>query len=433
MSPKDENITCQQAEQWLVDFLYGELDPAAQRLFQLHLEACPQHRQEVASLRQVLELVRNQSEEAPEALSARIRNLARSRLQEERNRGLAWQIVFSPWTAALAASLGVIVLAVALWPVVLKRENAAPEPTASPIAVTTTVELAASAPARTDKNLEAVVADEKTRSGEDNLRQEAKDEVLSTGEAEGKATVAGPKERKAPAKKQTVITKFAQPSPSASQEPALGGKLVPDDTAGWYTPPQGQQRVASATQKPSHKQPESPPGMKAPVGETPPPPPAEQKPKARASAYTPDALTKEQAPAAIPEKTVRADTDFEADEQEQKQAPVAAEPESEPRKARAKKGASAVGDDTEVAQAAYVRARNFMEAGDCTRQIEEAQKALALAPRHRLAPQTLLDQASCLVKLQRFEEARESYRRLERDFPAYQNEARAGLRRLEGK
>jgi tetratricopeptide (TPR) repeat protein len=431
MSRKDENITCQQAEQWLVDFLYGELDPAAQRLFQLHLESCPQHRQEVASLRQVLELVRGQPEEAPEALSTRIRSLARSRLEEERKRRPGWQIVLGPWTAALAASLAVMVLAVALWPAARQREKAAPEPAASPIAVTSTVELADSVPARPDQNLAGGVAGEKTISGDDNLREEAKAEILPAGAAGEKTRVAAQEGRGPPAEKPTIKTKFARPSSPASPEPAQDGKQAPADTTGRYAPAKRQQAVAAASPKPLKEQ-ESPPGKIALGGEAAPSAP-EQKPAARPSGYAADALRAGQAAAGIPEKIVASAPHIATGEEERHQAPVTVEAESEPPRARAKKGAIAHGGDAEDAQSAYARARNFMEAGDCRRQVEEAERALKLDPRHRLAPQTLLDQASCLVKLQRFEEARAIYRRLEREFPAYQDEADAGLRRLEGK
>ncbi len=50
-----------------------------------------------------------------------------------------------------------------------------------------------------------------------------------------------------------------------------------------------------------------------------------------------------------------------------------------------------------------------------------------------MAPAALLDLASCHIRLNQFDKARSVYRQIEKDYPAYEQDAHQGLRRIEGR
>jgi TolA-binding protein len=77
-------------------------------------------------------------------------------------------------------------------------------------------------------------------------------------------------------------------------------------------------------------------------------------------------------------------------------------------------------------------ARAWFQAGRCAEAIQAVRAALALRPAHPAAGEALLDQASCEVRLGRFEDAVRTYRRLEREHPDRAEEARRGIERLGG-
>ena len=75
-------------------------------------------------------------------------------------------------------------------------------------------------------------------------------------------------------------------------------------------------------------------------------------------------------------------------------------------------------------------AKALFLAGHCDQAVRAAAEAVRRAPRHAQAADTLFDQASCLVKLGRFEQAAQTYRRIEREHPGRADTARRELDRI---
>ncbi len=75
-------------------------------------------------------------------------------------------------------------------------------------------------------------------------------------------------------------------------------------------------------------------------------------------------------------------------------------------------------------------AKALFLAGRCEQAIRAADVAFRFAPHHRLAADALFDQASCYVKLGRFEKAISTYRLIERQHPIRAPEARRAADRL---
>jgi hypothetical protein len=106
-------MDCKQADNLMIDFLYGELSPGDRAAFESHLKSCPEHAREVEKLRGVLNLVRAQEpEEVPEAVSARIMANARARMPRKPKTAPFFSLIWNP--VAAAAVLAVVVITVGL-------------------------------------------------------------------------------------------------------------------------------------------------------------------------------------------------------------------------------------------------------------------------------------------------------------------------------
>ncbi len=435
-----EKLTCQQAEEWLVDYLYGELEPELSEAFRRHLEECPTHREEVGSLQAVISLIRQQPAEMPEELSDRIRSAVGQKLEERpAARSWWWWLGSSPLPAALAAGGAVVLLTVALWHMA-EVSRQAPETVSQPVKVAEKpMPAAAPAPAPAEERYFAVdrlaEAEPPESGGEVAAGRKAGSPASARPRAKKSAEFAATK--KAPAVARPVATAEKVAGPELAEATTMDGvppSPEPFEPEARKGPPAKLPGAAANTQTRKSKSIEYDEAAEAQavggaVGKLE-STPAEKPtaPQATSVAATPS-RPKRVAAQRKPQQPPPAEAKPAAEE-------IAAE--SEGRSARDDKDSRrTVAQDKERSQsttdAEFERARAFMKAGDCEKQIQAAKRAVAGFPDHRQAAQTLLDQASCLVKLQRFEEAREVYRRVERDFPAYAEEARAGLRRLEGK
>jgi TolA-binding protein len=87
--------------------------------------------------------------------------------------------------------------------------------------------------------------------------------------------------------------------------------------------------------------------------------------------------------------------------------------------------------DTRVATVRYRIAKALFLSGNCRQAVTAIKKAVGQSPRHGMAAAALLDQASCHVKLNQFDKARATYKKIERDYPSYEQDARRGLQRID--
>jgi tol-pal system protein YbgF len=85
--------------------------------------------------------------------------------------------------------------------------------------------------------------------------------------------------------------------------------------------------------------------------------------------------------------------------------------------------------DPRAATARYRIAKALFLAGRCAEAVRAVETAVSSAPRHPMAPNALLDQGSCYERLNRLSEANATYRRINRDYPSYTEEAQKGMRR----
>ena len=87
--------------------------------------------------------------------------------------------------------------------------------------------------------------------------------------------------------------------------------------------------------------------------------------------------------------------------------------------------------DHRVATCRYRIAKALFLSGKCKQAAQEINAAVSASPAHGMAAPALLDQASCYVRLNQFRKALETYRRIERDYPSYAQDARRGIERIE--
>jgi TolA-binding protein len=81
----------------------------------------------------------------------------------------------------------------------------------------------------------------------------------------------------------------------------------------------------------------------------------------------------------------------------------------------------------------YRIAKTLFLMGRCKEAIGAIKQAISKAARHGMAPSALLDQASCHIRLNQFDQARKVYRQIEQKYPAYEQDARRGLKRIQGR
>jgi tol-pal system protein YbgF len=85
--------------------------------------------------------------------------------------------------------------------------------------------------------------------------------------------------------------------------------------------------------------------------------------------------------------------------------------------------------DPRAATARYRIAKALFLAGRCGEAVRAVETAVSGSPRHPMAPNALLDQGSCYERLNRLSEANATYRRINRDYPSYTEEAQKGMHR----
>jgi len=418
-------MDCKQADNLMIDFLYGELSPGDRAEFENHLKSCPEHAREVEKLRGVLNLVRAQEpEEVPEAVSARIMANARARMPQKAKPSPFISLIWNP--VAAAAVLALVVVTVGLATYFTSKPGLDEEPAleaARPLAVAEKPQPLPVAAAKAEEKKEYAAAPEP--------------EVAVAEKTYKKPRRA--KRRKSPApppKTPEVWGPRAKPKPGVATG-ATGGAAVPGDTAVAGKTDRGMEGVAGAEyeKKAKDKKKKSRPAEERDFAK--PPPPMKVAPTA---------------PSAPKEEMMEAESVSVAADMEDDSYPQAA---PRARKVAKKEPVdyykAAEGDlanqrydaavskyrtflaqhssDPRAATARYRIAKALFLAGRCSEAVKAVETAVAGSPRHPMAPNALLDQGSCYEKLNRLSEANATYRRINRDYPSYTEEAQKGMRR----
>lgn len=478
-------MDCKQAEEYLVDYLYGELAEPEREAFEHHLRACPAHAREVAQLLRTLELFRAQPQDEPSPQSSsRILQAAREQVQlavPARGLGLRW--LWSP--AAIAAISCLVLVAVGLYgyrsfqqdqesvlfevPAGAERAApAAPREQARPLTAAHEPEQSgfpglAAAPARAGLEEPAPASRPPVRRA-----AKAKTEAAGKGRAApaksptdkplaGVKELAGPpldresalaeSAKRAPGAARIGATRIGAAGGAADDRDAKKDLAVREEGArdeGDMRAAAGEleSRVAEPDLRPEDEALDRsaerrfavPPPAATADGIAAEPPPAREKAEQKAAVASEPSRARKKRSAlkaaptfdAAPETAVRVDA---ADSPERARALLARkqylQAASELRRFLARHP-----HDPRAATVRYELARVLFLAGRCREAIAAARQALRAAPGHALAAETLLDQASCHVKLGEFEPAIQVYRRVERDFPGRAAEARRAIERL---
>ncbi len=480
----EEKMSCQRADELLVDFLYGELTPVLRAAFEEHLAGCATHAEEVSKLRAVLDIVRGEKvEEVSERVSRRIMHLARAADEQESPRQSLWRrLVLSP--VAAAAVLAGLVITVGISVQFSRKESSEFQPKAVSI-------LPASAPGeknitvKSTRQLETVASEELARkqaapalSGPATGTQADRDAEQAGREkapdvfkqARSRPAAAGRKYKKSVKRRPTAV---------AENKTGTGARGV----ANYYPPGEGKLDLAgqdgSRAGSPAKEEwqgawsKRGAAGAPAVVGgalsanddradkptrDFAKPPPAErsedretkdekaQRPKRKLAeaATTVDDVsagyTEQERPATEPVATTASRRSEEktpvAKKAGQKDLYVAAE-----EYLAAKRYREALSNfrafmkkfpgDARLPTCRYRLAKTLFLMGSCAEAIRAVEKATSASPRHAMAAPALLDEASCQVRLGRFTQARATYERIITDYPTYAIEARRGLERIE--
>lgn len=467
-------MDCRTAQEMLVDLLYGELSPAASEQLQAHLAGCSDCSAEYEQMSKLLELVRaNPVQQPSEEVTGRILHAAtvaaRHRVEKSKSSSGWWKwLIMNP---ALAGAVVIVLVASVALVTVLPQEKS-PEAKVSqqliapqvPIAsdessvskktspkdaISTKVTLSpkkesASGRGPSPKALElssdrdkALVGGSKSLSSGknkdrtvDDSEQGNLDTVSDTNRSHGRSKFyRARKGKKHSPKRKSAITKTRSDdglvgSLDASSE-RNQEKLL--DLA-------GPEVVSRSSAKPSvqeHARSENAPSedlyLKNTASLASSAKPQADAPKISAAVAganlrgaggtdarykKPEREHEAQAPQAA--KTATA-LDYERDESGEEK------PESAP---------ALAGQERASKSNPYLHAKSLFRSGDCKAAISAIDRALKMYPGHRMAADALFDKASCQVKLGRFEQAKETYRRIERDFPKRASEARRQSRRI---
>lgn len=452
MSDTGENNGCRQADERLVDYLYDELEPAERQAFERHLDVCPEHRQQVLKLQAVLEMVRadNAAVESVD-VSEPVIEQAHRLLPEQRPRRSWWLLHWQPLAAAAAAGLVAVVVGVLSWRQLQPRSASLSDTvTIDGVVANREEKTAAVAPAAEPAGATTKPKAPLTAFGQ-SYRQGTPAEIPVA--ADGRTARAGGKgvqsrrhriarkrsRRRAPARR-------AAPSPAsvhqrpiarpiggltdAEAPPALAEKRSGEDEATRYRrdnslQAQGQARKKSLAFATSPAPSPAPLRADKAVGYV-----EKEAPAMAAESPTGSKRVKSKARPEDRDQAGQVD-ELQAQDSLDKARRLLAEkrPRRAARLLQRYLGKEPAGSDRK--QALFLLARAWMAVGDCRRQVRAASRALAADPSHPQAAATLLDQASCLVRLQRIETARRAYRRVIDRYPARAAEARKGLRLLQ--
>jgi len=459
MSDTGKKNGCRQADEMLVDYLYGELDQDGRQAFEQHLAGCPEHREQVRQLQAVLEMVRadNAALEIEDVAGPVLQQARRQLAQRPPARRSWWLQHWQPLAAAAAAGLVAVVVGVLSW------QQLRPRP--SSLTDTVTIDGVVARQEEKATALEPAAAPLPARAEAQSPQPagEQKDKKIprpDTAVAAGRVTAASKSPAPRPAR---VARKRPRRQPPAKREVTstgdTGSRLAPE--------PRGGLAGADAQQVPAENRHDRDEAASYRRKEAPVPARPAAKKKSRVFAPPPAATAASASPAPAAAGGALDLTEEEA--AVGSVADVAAEQRPRPgtRTRRAASGKSVADDGQKQAgaleearrllgdnrprqaarllqqyidqapagrarnQALFLLARAWMNAGDCRRQVAAASRALGAAPAHPLAAETLLDQASCLVKLQRLAAARRAYQRVLERYPARAAEAREGLRLLD--
>jgi len=445
-------MDCKQADNLMIDFLYGELSPGDRAEFENHLKSCPEHAREVEKLRGVLNLVRSQEpEEVPEEVSARIMANARARMPQKTKPSPFFSLIWNP--VAAAAVLALVVVTVGLATYFTSETGPVEEPA---------LEAARPLAAAEKPRPLPVLAETK---------DEEKKEYKAAPEPEAPATEPAPgvspppkpktaekiyksprraKRRKSPGKKKAYKSTYAPPpktpevwgsraKPKAGLSTgATGGAAIPGDTAVMGKTDRGMEGTSKAEyeKKTKDKKKESRPAGERDFAEPPPPmkaapPPAPSAPREEMIEAESVAVSADMEDDSHPQATPRARKVAEKKPADYYQAAEGdlARKRYDAAVSKYRTFLAQNPSDPRAATARYRIAKALFLAGRCAEAVQAVDTAVSAAPRHPMAPNALLDQGSCYEKLNRLSEANATYRRINRDYPSYTEEAQKGMRR----
>ncbi|RME23634.1 MAG: hypothetical protein D6806_10955 [Deltaproteobacteria bacterium] len=444
-----EDTECRRADELLVDYLYGELPEPQKSWFDEHLQNCAVHAEAAAAYGKVLEALRDHEHTTDLAID-RQALVARARAATSSGGRPAWWRIFAwrPVVAAAAASLVFVVIAVVVMEngAELRQESPGDGRFMAEKVRHDTVVLPREQKER-ERDVGAVA------SGKLGGEKKTSEHMVHPAAAPvarkpvAPEPIARPRAKRARKRRKAAVRKAARRPERPSGTP-IGEAPEPESTA-VAVPARPKKKAPLARQVPAGA-----PVAAADAGES-------QAMQRRAYAEKEamrDGLageTRSRTPAARAEG--RKDVALEMDRIGPRAATGGLAPAVESvdkkntgdctpsiRRARramekgeakeAERLLSAVGKNCpqpHAGTAYYLLARLYQLENDCPRQVTAARRALSVSPRDPMAAKTLLDMASCLVRLGRFEQARRTYLRVIRDFPGSAEEARSELRLLE--
>ncbi|MBW1870847.1 MAG: tetratricopeptide repeat protein [Deltaproteobacteria bacterium] len=483
MAAPNDKMDCARAETLLVDYIYSELSETDRTAFEQHLESCSQHAKEVTQLKATLKLVRANPQEAlPEGLTERIMHLARA-AESQRPQSSGWQrLIWNP--VAAAAVLAIVVVTVGLsvkmggdQEVVRDSKYEAVQPTSAPSRIHARQPPVKDLGESADWQPKEQVGQKKLAGLEEKpaefadappARKVSPVKTPAPGDTYTQAKRKKSRKKKAGGKsgydlKAAIGSTGKAKSDGVALDKGSGGALATKlDSTGIAQP----RPDAEA----EHKDAESRRFAKPPPESWGPPSPAKESPPRRkptATVAKTKAVTKKAARprdeddssatyAKAPdqgseqegalESIAMADVESVDLAAEKNEASKPSDPQgnlytSAERNLIDKRYSLAVTKyqqfissyphDSRVATVRYRIAKALFLAGNCQKAVNAIKKAVSQAPRHGMAAAALLDQASCHIKLNQFDQARATYKKIERDYPSYEQDARRGMQRID--
>jgi TolA-binding protein len=439
-------MDCKQADNLLIDFLYGELLPNDRAAFERHLRGCPEHTREVEKLRAVLNLVRAQEpEEVPAAVSTGILQTARARMPQKPQKPKPAPFFSQIWNPVVAAAVLVaVVITVGLATHFTSEQASEGETAQEAVRPLTVYENPAERAVVTTKAEEKM---EPALVPKPEVPAVPTDTALDIGAEVPPAELAPPprfaekfakrpksKQRRKPASKKRAFTEMPAPIAKTSDTGGLRGKPKPSATTGpgggkAHKRAEREWKAKDKKKKISRSDEESRFAQSPPPAKAPPAAPLREEIMGAESA-APVAMDRmdlddgsyAQSPA--PRAGKKPPTDYyqaaEAD---------LADKRYEAAVSRYRTFISKNPTDPRVSTGRYRIAKALFLSGRCVETVRAVDTAVSVSPRHRMAPGALLDQGSCYERLNRLSEANATYRRIQRDYPSHRESAAKGMRR----
>jgi TolA-binding protein len=439
-------MDCKQADNLLIDFLYGELLPDDRAAFERHLQGCPEHTREVEKLRAVLNLVRAQEpEEVPAAVSAGILQTARAQMPQKPAPAPFFSLIWNPVVATAVLVAVAITVGLATH---FTLEQASEEETAQeavrPLTVYEDPAERAVVATKAEEKMELAPAPESevaaapTSAAPDTSAEVPAAELASSPRlAEKFAKRPKSKKRRKPPSRKRAFTEMPAPIAKTPDIGGLRGKPKPSTTTGprggeahkraereWKA--KDKKKISRLDEESRFAQP--PPAAKAPPAALP------RKEIMGTESAAPVAMDRMdlddgsyvQSPAPRAGKKPPADY-YQAAEAD------LADKRYEAAVSRYRTFLSKNPTDPRVSTGRYRIAKALFLSGRCVETVRAVDTAVSVSPRHPLAPSALLDQGSCYERLNRLSEANATYRRIQRDYPSHGEAAAKGMRRTRRK